>query len=104
MNAWNPRATLGTAMVRDYGYWVNAFTSFVANWSFGLVRTAPVAGKELAEVAVGPKFADVNEKYIDCLTIKKSANISYDTNIQDDLWATSVELAKLTELESPLIK
>lgn len=72
--------------------------------SFGLLRTADGAGKDLAEVAVGPSFADVNEKYVDNLTIRKSASITYDVAVQNELWETSVELTKLTEKESPLTK
>jgi hypothetical protein len=102
VNAWNPGATFGTALGKDWPY-IAQFITSILSW-LPFVRHASAAGKELAEVAIGPSFADANEKYIDRLEIKKSATISYDIALQNDLWTTSVELAKLTEKESPLTK
>ena len=104
VNAFDPGLLPGTGLARDFHWigvwlWKNVLPWF-ASWIIPNTHTAQESGSALASLAIQPAYEGITGKYFNLLNEKKSAVLSYDENLQKELWSGSIKLSKLQQDET----
>ena len=103
VNAYNPGLVPGTGFMRDYHWVIGLIGYYVLPWLIRFLpnaHTAQESGSALASLAVKSDYQGITGKYFNVLTEKKSSELSYDENIQKELWSGSIKLCNLQQNET----
>ena len=104
--AMDPGLMPGTGLARDYPVFLQFvwkyILPYIAKYLINGVHTTEESGTALAHLAISSTHANTTGKYFSLEKEIPSSKDSYDTSKQNDLWITSVKLAKLNQNETVL--
>lgn len=107
VNAYDPGATPGTGLIRDYpsfvqGIWRSPASRFLLGLLGTKIYDLQTSGNAMARLVLDPSLEGVTGKYFHVRQEMRSSKESYDTTKARELWESSVELVKLTADETLL--
>lgn len=103
VNAFDPGLVPGTGLARTY----SPFLRFISNNIFPLLRffvpnvnTAKNSGMRLANLSYAEKYKTSKGKYFEGIKEINSSADSYNTNYQDSLWTSTINLLNIQPNET----
>jgi NAD(P)-dependent dehydrogenase (short-subunit alcohol dehydrogenase family) len=107
VNAFDPGLMPGTGLARQ----VSPTAFFVWKYIMPVMTLLPInantprkSGKALAALVTNPQFNNVTGKYFEGIKEIKSSKLSHSKENAEDLWNTSINLVKLSKVETILAK
>jgi NAD(P)-dependent dehydrogenase (short-subunit alcohol dehydrogenase family) len=107
VNAYDPGATPGTGLIRQYpapvrAIWTAPLTARLLR-PLGLRLYDPAtSGAAMARLVLDPALEAVSGRYFHVHQEARSSHESHDRGRARELWEASVEMARLTSAETPL--